>query len=1719
MQVVGEENMPPVSNGVPNEVLPPLYSTVVEALRPDSDGCVNVPQLQAGETVASSAHLTVFNHESSCEGDSRRWSAEGSDAQSLEAVYSFYYMVVLRMNAEIEKAGRLVSAVTAAMNTLDGERERESEGRLPSARRETIPDFRARLEDLTGKSKRGDRGGFWQTMCDDSEFVEGVLEAGSDDVISLLLAENQTLANMRCAMYYEILLDSSCEANTRIEAEDAVGMRLHFFLIDKQRLLGRSNVTLDKGVQGLIASNQKRRSEERSQQITGRKRVRGEDEGGRDLVPAEHVYSYYTNLLRDLYPKVYKMDTPCMRSLRSAEFKRELFGEFGEAGSDKSVNVCKIVQHFRSQGLEFGFDKIFCGVAAVCKGHVTLHRSQMNPLNYVSADHLQQLLFVAIEEVAQDWSGGTRPHEQAVRERRLLLAAGLMGDLVDTAPADEFGHMLLKEDWRSKVVPFQKRLYELQQESHDCNLSHLERMRELQRMMNAVGECEEMRREYAALNALVEENEVPYKQFRDFLFRWPGFEPYSLGLTCDAQVFPQKCVQHCWFEVDIRHSFPNCNGRFTDYLDRQFFVCDWKRRVRLHHRPNPRFDRMSQLSTNAMSMPSIHIDDQCSGLIHPNHMLQTVHTEDDSVYKIIVDRTQTVLVQWGRTSQKVYGTALRNFQEDNPHEAIVPPQYFTELLSSLAMGYYEDVLTSHNMCSKTRSIRLGAYKMGVFGTCCDDSLRREVLLFKYDASMEASVNAKQLLLSSSSIGFRLSFVQAPLLALLQAGISSGDPTIGQEPNVRQPCHANVFSGPGKGKSMMEMILMHVFPEGYVSVSGRKSASGHRDMAPSSSAHTGICIAHEAESTQRSNPRPGENACTANAEAEEMKSIMTEGQMVYSMGQLLMRNGKRHIVTQELISLRRSIIVRNWNDSKSQVNPAFIDRCINIEIGDVPAEIGADEYAAQEPNAQSDTARYQARYQLHCKMLVTQTLTLVNLFGALSGFAHCIPAVDTSCVGFMRPRVADVLKRLKRKTFSARKISKVKEFAKVSTMLGIVFDTFWHPYGLYGRWGIEQTLGPNADFGPRDLVADPQLQIVGSMYCDMQDTLAAYVHMIDSDRLDLIAAIQDALAKHVRRADAKYSDMFMGHEANAQYVCDMNSVCIYLNPKQCGSSYSTIRALAALLRKLLDGQFDIAAICDTLEFIMEDDAHAVTNHVDNVNMMLKPDEGDPIVYTVKDALAVQQFVATHFAAAKNEGITLAMPTDNFLSKFKLDATMGAWQQDTNAERCIYFPTSAPGGKIRCGGVTISSVSTPTIDIREARESGIVKISTQWIAARGLGQNRDKSEEMNVVQLIAAEVANNTTNSGFYAVPPVGTTNIIPSAPQCQPTMYISHSRKVSVAPNTNFVAMREHMRFGSHAHDLPAAMNNTINILKPNIPESLQHGHTHWLAMMRLNPNVMLTEHFMFACDKRGTIILADFLLQRAIDNTNHRIRHKEKLTPHETQFLQQLTDYNGRPLFNELGDFTAKRSRKAGTIRPSLMHLALHQMFEQTPEQGGYRDLCRHYLHPEDMQGDASTGRDVSWPDDQTRRYKQGLATQFERKLIYDLCELYMHTPHEGDLVLNSMPQQSQADQLAIQHHTETLRRLQENNGSPEEIEALELIINAIKKQLAAAHKRRKNNNVQNRNPVKAKGYINGRKTRNDRPGAHRGQEYICYLRSLARENHKQRKQIHPQITVDYITT
>ena len=436
-------------------------------------------------------------------------------------------------------------------------------------------------------------------------------------------------------------------------------------------------------------------------------------------------------------------------------------------------------------------------------------------------------------------------------------------------------------------------------------------------------------------------------------------------------------------------------------------------------------------------------------------------------------------------------------------------------------------------------------------------------------------------------------------------------------------------------------------------------------------------------------------------------------------------------------------------------------------------------------------------------------------------------------------------------------------------------------------------------------------------------------------------------------------------------------------------------------------------------------------------------------------------------------------------------------------------------IKCGGVTIASVNTPTIDIREARESGVVKIATQWITA---SQFRDKSQERNVVQLIADEVANNTTNSGFYAVPPVGTTNIIPSAPQCQPTMYISHTKQVSVAPNTNFVAMREHLRFGSHGDDLPASMNHTINMLQPNIPESLQHGYTHWRAMRDMNPNVLLTEHFMFACDKRGVIILADFLLQQAIELANRRIRQKDKLTQQETLFLKQLTDYNGHPLFHELScDFLIKNSRSNGLLAPPLLHLCLHQLLNKPPEQGGFRDLCRHYLHKEDLDGAPETGRDVAWPDERIRSYKHGLATQFERKLIYDLNELYMHTPREGDLVINSMPQHSQADEAALSERADRLAQMRKAHADPVEIETLQLIVDAMRKQLAAARKRRKNPHVQNPRPVDARGYIESRKIRNDRPGAHSGADYIRHLRTLARLNHNERKKIHPQVTLDYM--
>ena len=1354
------------------------------------------------------------------------------------------------------------------------------------------------------------------------------------------------------------------------------------------------------------------------------------------------------------------------------------------------------------------------------------------------------------------------------------LSAGLAGHTVLNewySPARTTGSV------RSDAVCFKTLLSKLSAHSRAKSVHQLKRIGELRDLMTCLNnqqdreQIEQVRTELAANEALHVDNYQPCTILKSMISDSPDFEELKRGLHCDSGCMPLKVLQNCFFEIHVAESFPNGDGRFVDAERRGFFLREFKAIVRSTHRSRTNRDVFAGSGCVGSGMASsIHgslLTDQVP-MLGEHDIVHTEETRPDIDLHIITDLTKSSpLSTWGNECSKEYQAWLTRFTAEGI-------EGYTDSFSGMLMNFldvlFNEVYTRDDMCARSCALREGAIQAGVFGSLQNGTLRRIKLSAVHDVTMEASVNAKQILMHVYGCGYRQGFTHRASLQFTMVVLTSGDPTIGEGTGRRQPVHGNILGSKGLGKSMIEDMLLDLFFKGYVVRKGKATAAAHRTLSKRQSLHCGADLMDEGNTDDRVSLKKGDNSETGNDQAESKKERLSSGEIRSTMAYpVQLPTGESAIATHEMISLCRNICIWARNDNLSQLLAPLADRCVNWQLKRVVTDIDPDEFAADEPVHNSDEHCYQQGVRSTGQTLVAHTLTLMNLFGALSGFAKCIPGVDVGAISFMRSPIARVLERNGQSRFPPRMTSKVIEMMKVSSMLGVALETFWDTWGLFSEKAVRMVGGPMSEFTVKDLVRDPQLPIVGMMYCDFQDALSAYVQLLNQDRIDEVNAIRDAFIQLVKSARLDFWDLFGNkHKGPGDiYHCDLNILKIPVDRQSARADRQTMYCLANKLKNCngtVTGSgplesYSIEQIIGVLSYIIEDERHAYQRHPDTLDVLLverstksgSEPRGMPcenVGFTVRSLQEYNRMLRMLDESGSYQN--KSYQHDSFVvTHDKLNAVGKEWAThqhsvDDDSPGRFYFPNAMcpveDDEHCLCDYISNCMIDVKTLDVSTASSHGYVGVSTHWLFEGMRRKHNSKLSDVSLQQQIVEEVAHSATNSGFYATQGIGMSNIKSGAPQCQDIFYVGFKPRDCTIQNTNFVSGHNHRMYGESNGQLPPGMQHASKSLEPLVPDSLQDGMRAWENMMRSLPTVIVSEHFMLHCDKRARLIIAPFMLaeaQRLYENWCHLHKQQTRRVRSEDGTTRQETITYGPVLLQQ-------RDKK-GLLAMRRTHLerVLMWMFDTAPEDSefGYRHLCRHYVHPEDLLGGPDRGRDMH-----NSMYKDKLFWRFKFWLCDKMMELY-EADGEGQLVYKAMNKTTtkairdvQTGFVAEFNEIERRRlgpgcrkltasqicQLPEANG---QLEArydfaqnrLRLKILSKAKEITTYGHRTTALRQQIAKEIGADAhlygsYLESRLKRNDRPGAHSGRDYLTYLRESSTKYHKQRRVRWPAVAHEY---
>jgi hypothetical protein len=1259
-------------------------------------------------------------------------------------------------------------------------------------------------------------------------------------------------------------------------------------------------------------------------------------------------------------------------------------------------------------------------------------------------------------------------------------------------------------------------------------------------------------------------NYAPCEILKSIVTDHPDFEQLRHGLYCDSATMPLKVLSNCFFEIHIPESFPNLDIRYIDAERREFFLRPFRAFIRSVSKALIQSNLFKGDCVGSGMISSIHGPlTGAGGTVSIMRQSDTVHTEQfskDVELHVITDLTKSSpLYLWGVDCSKEYINWTTRFSSEGVEN-------YNESFSSMMMNFadilFNEVYTRDDVCARCCALREGAMNCGIFGSVSAGTLQRVQLTDFYDVTMESSVNAKQILMHVYGTGYRQGFTHRASLQFTMVVLTSGDPTIGEGTARRQPVHGNILGSKGLGKSMIEDMLLDLFFPGYVQRKGRATAAAHRTLSKKESLHCGADLMDEGNTEDRSNKKFGQNSETGSDAAEGKKERMSSGEIRSTMAYpVQLPSGESAIGTHEMRSLCRQTMIWARNDTVEQLLGPLADRAVNLQLKYVATDINPDEFAADEPVYNSDEHAYQERVRRNGRLLVGQTLTLMNIFGALSGFAKCLPGVDVSTISFMRSAIARVLERNGQPRFPPRMTNRVAEMMKVSSMLGVALQVFWDPWGLFSEKAVKMMGGPRSEFTVKDLLRDPQLPIVGMMYCDFQDALSAYVQLLNQDRIDEVNAVRDAFVQLIKSARLEFWDLFGEKYKSGSNgdICDFNVIKIPVDQ----NAKTDRQNLWCLANKLKKGNsaggfgggslesYSTEQVIEILTFIMDDERHAYQRHPNTLDVLLPDtDAVESVSFTARN---LQEYNAT-LRTLNETGIfenTLFKQQKYRLTKDKINAVGNAWRANGHSvsdDSCgrMFFPNahcpSHDTEHLDCDYLSDDMIDVKTLCLSSATVHGYITVSTNWIFEGMRRRQNSELSEVSLQQQIVEEVAHSGTNSGFYATQGIGMSNIKSGAPQCQDIFYVQYQNKDCTIQNTNYVSTHNHRMYGESIGDLPAGMQNASKRLEPLVPDSLQDGLRAWETMMRLSPTIIVSEHYMVHCDKRSMLILAPYLLEQAA-TIFAQWCDQEKVVKYNYKTPDGRTE-------------TDSLSYTVDTTTMSRRHLeeVILWMLDTPPHESefGYRHLCRHYLHAADIHGaqadmhgvNPGAGRDMH-----ASMYKEKLFKRFKFWMCAKLIALY-EARGEGQLVYNAMNkttsvvirdardkyhrefnsilQQQAADTCTdyIAMTIASISKLVESNGQLHEKynfsqNRLRLKIIAATTEIDVTNRRNSCLRQQIAKEIgndahKYKSYMESRQKRNDRPGAHSGRDYLVFIRERSAELHTKRQKKWPGVTQEY---
>ena len=1327
---------------------------------------------------------------------------------------------------------------------------------------------------------------------------------------------------------------------------------------------------------------------------------------------------------------------------------------------------------------------------------------------------------------------------------------------------DEVTGVVSENSWYcGVVVSFKSFLNKLTIHGHEVSKDDVARIHELQELVNSVHRLQETFRVEELQQELLDRERSRNLHFegcevlKSMVIQHPKFQGLKCGLSCDSKLMPSKVLMNCFFEIHIQESFPNRDLRFIDGERREFFLRVFKTYLRTASRA--RVHRDVFVGNNCIGsgmLETVHGDiaKESVAMLHDHEFVHTEETRPEVDLHTITDLTkESPLYLWGLESARSTENWKARFMEEGIENY---QESFSEMLRNFVKKLFYDVYTRDDMCTRSCALREGAEKCGVFGSIANGTLKRVALKDFYDVTMEASVNAKQILMHVYGSGYRQGFTHRASLQFTMVVLTSGDPTIGKGTARRQPVHGNILGGKGLGKSMIEDMLLDLFFNGYVVRKGKATMAAHRTLSKKQSLHCGADLMDEGNTDDRVSMKKGDNKETGNDQAEGKKERLSSGEnrstMAYPM---TLPSGETAIATHEMISHCRNVCIWARNDDLSQLLGPLADRAVNWQLKRVATDVDPDEFAADEPVYNSDEHLYQEGVREKGRILVGQTLTLLNIFGALSGFATCIPGVDVSTISFMRSPIARVLERNGQPRFPPRMTSKVIEMMKVSSMLGVALETFWDPWGLFSENAVRILGGSGNEFTVEDMLRDPQLPIAGMMYCDFQDALSAYVQLLNQDRIDEVNAVRDAFVAFIKSSRIEFWDLFGGKYkgTDGKYTCDLNVIKIPVD-HNAKTDWHTLRCIANKLKKrsvhgtsggTLDG-YNIQQIMEILTFLMEDERHGYQRHPDNLDVLLPTGDyfgmhTDGANFTLK---GLQEYNKLICQAEESNVLRGGLAPYTELTPDKLNAVGKMWAKldynvNDDSDGRYYFPNAFcpldDQEHATCDYIPDQMLDIKTLDISSASVHGFVTISTHWIFEGMRRQQNAKLSDISLQQQIIDEVAHSATNSGFYATQGIGMSNIKAGAPQCQDVFYVKFKNRDCTIQNTNYVSGYNHRMYGDSAGVLPIGMQSASKSLEPLVPDSLQDGMRAWENLMRSSPTVVITEHFMIHCDKRAAIIIAPFLLDQAA------LLYREWCD----QNMMRTNRYSRPDGSVEVANitFTSDLVSPHRQLRMKRKHLheVLIYMFDTSRDESvyGYRHLCRHYLHGDQFFGDGR-GRDMH-----TSVFKESLFVRFKHWLTGKMIGLY-ECKGEGQLVFNAMNKTSStAIDTEISTYHKEFNRIQTDENRPtmtlDEIAKLSdlngrleppftfaqsrLKSKLVAKQSELARTKRKINGLKQQickemgNGVeKYTSYLQSRNDRDDRPGAHSGKDYLDFIREKSSHYHTERQARWPRVTKEY---